>query len=121
MLKPRPIATKSELKLIKTLNLHGIKVWSNKQLHGFYPDIWVCNTKILIEIDGKYHSTPEQKIKDKQRSRILRKYGYKILRFTNWQVEKRSPRIVKMVKEAIKKERAKEQAKALKLMKAVGD
>lgn len=117
MLKPRPIATKSELKLIQILALHNIKVWSNKQLHGFYPDIWIVNTKILCEIDGKYHYTPEQKAKDKRRSLILRKYGYKILRFSNWMIENRSKTVVERIKAAIAKEYAKERAKALKLIK----
>ena len=117
MLKPRPIATKSELKLIQILTLHNIKVWSNKNLHGFYPDIWIVNTKILIEVDGKIHSSPEHKAKDKRRSLILRKYGYKILRFSNWMIENRSKTVVERIKAAIKKERSKERAKALKLIK----
>ena len=121
MIKPRPIATKSEQKLIQILTTHNIKVWSNKNLHGFYPDIWIVNTKILIEIDGKYHSTLEQKAKDKRRSLILRKYGYKILRFSNWMVENRSKTVVDRIKAAIKKEREKERAKQLKLIKAAGD
>jgi very-short-patch-repair endonuclease len=108
VLKPRPIATKSELKLIQILTLHNIKVWSNKNLHGFYPDIWIVNTKILIEVDGKIHSSPEQKAKDKRRSLILRKYGYKILRFSNWMVENRSKTVVDRIKAAIAKERAKQ-------------
>lgn len=90
-------------------------------MHGFYPDIWIANTKILIEADGKYHSTPEQKAKDKRRSLILRKYGYKILRFSNWMIENRSSTVVERIKEAIAKERAKERAIALKSIKAVGD
>jgi very-short-patch-repair endonuclease len=119
VLKPRPIATKSELKLIQILALHNIKVWSNKNLHGFYPDIWIANTKILCEIDGRYHSSPEQKAKDKRRSLILRKYGYKILRFSNWMVENRSSKVVERIKAAIAKERSKERVKALKLVKAI--
>jgi very-short-patch-repair endonuclease len=121
MLKPLPVATPSEKLLIRKLLIHGIKSWSNRNLHGFYPDIWIANTKILIEVDGSVHSTPEQKAKDKRRSLILRKYGYKILRFSNWMVENRSKTVVERIKAAIKKELEKERAKQLKLIKAVGD
>ena len=114
---PRPIATPSELKLIQILNTHNIKVWSNRNLHGFYPDIWIVNTKILVEVDGSVHSSPLQKAKDKRRSLILRKYGYKILRFSNWMIENRSSKVVERIKAAIAKERLKQ----LKLIKAVGD
>jgi very-short-patch-repair endonuclease len=113
----KPPSTKSERLLIAILKFHKIEVWHNKNLHGFYPDIWVVNTKILVEIDGKYHSTPQQKAKDKRRSLILRKYGYKILRFSNWMIENRSKTVVERIKAAIKKERSKERAKALKLIK----
>jgi very-short-patch-repair endonuclease len=109
----RPIATYSELRLISILRLHGIKVWSNKLLHGFYPDIWIIGTKLLIEIDGKIHKLPSVHERDKERSKILRRYGYRVLRFTNWQVEHRSDRIVLKIKEAIAKDRFKS-AKRLK-------
>jgi very-short-patch-repair endonuclease len=115
----KPKETKSERLLIAVLKFHGIEVWHNKPLHGFYPDLWVVNTKVLIEVDGRYHYTPEQKAKDKRRSLILRKYGYKILRFSNWMVENRSKTVVERIKAAIAKERAKERSKALKSVKAI--
>jgi very-short-patch-repair endonuclease len=104
----KPVATRSERLLIAILKFHGIEVWHNKPLHGFYPDLWVVNTKVLIEVDGRYHYTPDQKAKDKRRSLILRKYGYKILRFSNWMVENRSSKVVDRIKAAIAKERAKQ-------------
>lgn len=110
---PRPLATASELRLISILKLHDIKVWSNKLLHGFYPDIWIMGTRLLIEIDGKIHRLPSVHARDKGRSKILRRYGYRVLRFTNWQVEHRSDRIVLKIKEAIVKDRIKA-AKRLK-------
>ena len=111
---PRPIATYSELRLISILKLHGIRCWSNKLLHGFYPDIWIMGTRLLIEIDGKIHSQTSVHARDKERSKILRRYGYRVLRFTNWQVEYRSDRIVEKIKEAIVKDRIKAVKQALK-------
>ncbi|MDH6310100.1 leucyl-tRNA synthetase [Dysgonomonas sp. PFB1-18] len=48
---------------------------------------FVCFEKgIIIEVDGGYHNTPEQKEYDEQRSAILTDLGYQILRFSNEEV-----------------------------------
>lgn len=48
---------------------------------------FVCLEKqLIIEIDGGYHSTPEQQAKDADRTRHLESLGYHVLRFTNEEV-----------------------------------
>ena len=107
----KPPTTPSEFRLKAVLERAGLKVWHNKLCFGYYPDFWVQGTKVLIEVDGKYHNTPEQKEKDKRRSKILRSYGFKIIRCTNYQVEKNPAKIVSSVKDEIVKQRAKNKAK----------
>ena len=41
---------------------------------------------IVIEIDGGYHSTEEQKKKDEERDEWLRSYGFIVYRITNEEV-----------------------------------
>jgi len=44
--------------------------------------------KLIIEIDGNYHSNSKQKKKDARRTHVLTKWGYKVIRFTNRQAIK---------------------------------
>jgi len=66
---------------------------SNKQLGvrfrrqhiiGQYIADFACLEKMLIiELDGGYHSLPEQQIRDEQRTADLQEKGYRVIRFTN--------------------------------------
>ena len=48
---------------------------------------FVCLTKrLIIEVDGDYHFTPEQILSDQERTSILNELGYKVIRFTNEEV-----------------------------------
>jgi Protein of unknown function (DUF559) len=46
-------------------------------------DFLVPELDLIFEIDGGYHDTPEQKEKDRERDRRLRKLGYKVVRIAN--------------------------------------
>ena len=41
---------------------------------------------LVIEVDGWSHEVEEQKQKDLIRDGVLRKVGFKILRFSSWEV-----------------------------------
>ena len=41
---------------------------------------------LVIEVDGEYHSTNEQKALDDIRTEYLNKIGFSVIRFTNEQV-----------------------------------
>lgn len=43
--------------------------------------------KIVVEIDGGYHATEEQRAKDAERSKTLRAHMYHVIRFTNDEVK----------------------------------
>ena len=50
-------------------------------------DIYIPEKKLIIEVDGKYHDTEEQKIKDKTREDYIKKAGFEIIRFRNEDVK----------------------------------
>ena len=81
-----PPKTSSEFKAKEILEDHGFSVIHNQCLYGYYPDLRVAGTKVLIEIDGGYHSSRNQKVKDSERTKILEGYGFVVLRFTNGQI-----------------------------------
>ncbi|MGB3501917.1 MAG: endonuclease domain-containing protein [Mesorhizobium sp.] len=49
-------------------------------------DIGSLRLKLLIEVDGEVHNEPAQRERDRRRSRWLEAEGYRILRFTNFDV-----------------------------------
>lgn len=54
---------------------------------GNYIVDFLCEEKkLIIELDGGQHNTPENKILDSQRSQYLESKGYKIVRFWNNEV-----------------------------------
>lgn len=52
----------------------------------FIADFICLDKQLIIEIDGGYHSLPEQQISDEERTEWLEQRGYRILRFSNEEV-----------------------------------
>ena len=62
------------------LGLH----FRRQHIIGCYIADFVCiRRKLIIEIDGVYHSQEEQTIKDYLRTEDLNKMGFEVMRFTN--------------------------------------
>lgn len=49
----------------------------------YYADVYIPKLRLIIEIDGGYHLTNEQKRKDKNRSAGIRRLGYHVVRLSN--------------------------------------
>ena len=52
----------------------------------FIADFACLPEKLIVEIDGGYHSLPGQRISDGQRTQWLEEHGYTVLRFSNEEV-----------------------------------
>ncbi|MFN7676517.1 DUF559 domain-containing protein [Flavobacterium sp.] len=52
----------------------------------FIVDFICLEKKLIIEVDGGYHNTNEQKEADELRTQILNEIGFKVIRFTNEEV-----------------------------------
>ena len=69
------------------LHLRGNKLglhFRRQHIIGCYIADFVClKKKIIIEVDGGYHSQPAQAIKDYYRTEQLESLGFKVLRFKN--------------------------------------
>lgn len=54
---------------------------------GDYIVDFVClGSLLIVEVDGEYHNTEEQKREDKIRTNALNKLGFRVIRFTNEEV-----------------------------------
>lgn len=65
----------------------GFKVSRQKPLlNAYIVDFYIGSFGIVIEIDGGYHDTKEQIVKDALRTKRLNDYGIRVIRFTNEEV-----------------------------------
>jgi len=63
-------------------------------IDDFITDFVCLGKRLIIEVDGGYHLTPEVKAADEQRTAILEYSGYKIIRFTNEEVMFNTKKVV---------------------------
>ena len=68
------------------LSSYPIRFQRQKAIDNFIADFYCDKAKLVIEIDGSQHGTPEGKRNDEFRTEILKDYGLKIIRFTNRQI-----------------------------------
>ena len=64
----------------------GQKCLRQHIIGDYIVDFLFRKSKVIVEIDGGYHFTEEQKNNDAVRTDWLEQQGYKVIRFTNEQV-----------------------------------
>ena len=64
----------------------GYKFRRQHVIDTYIVDFVCLQSKLVIEVDGKYHNQAEQKEWDELRRRKLTELGFTVIRFTNEQV-----------------------------------
>lgn len=64
----------------------------------FIVDFACVEYKLIIEVDGGYHSEPHQQNDDAVRAEILNKMGFHVIRFTNEQVVENRQEVINEIK-----------------------
>ncbi|TCS94973.1 endonuclease domain-containing protein [Hazenella coriacea] len=88
-----------QIRLYDALKREGYRrVKSEYETCGYQIDLVIKRYRLAIECDGAaYHSNTEQKARDRKKSAVLRKHGWKVMRFKgreiNGQIEKCVERI----------------------------
>lgn len=85
----RKLATEAEVVLWEKLKNHKFDELKFRRQHpiGVYIADFYCQCfKLVIEVDGDYHRTPEQTEKDRERTAYLNANGVQVIRFTNNEV-----------------------------------
>ncbi len=74
-----------------------------QHLIGKYIADFVClEKKLIVEVDGEYHNTPEQQALDTERTLELeQKYFFKVIRFTNDEVKHHISIVLNKIKETL--------------------
>ncbi len=64
----------------------GVKFLRQHVIYDYITDFVALEQKLIIEVDGGYHYSPEQIEWDAYRTDDLMKFGFKVIRFTNEEV-----------------------------------
>ena len=83
---------------------NGINNFKIRRQHpiGLYiADFYCHEVKLIIELDGSIHDSPEKKELDKDRERDLEKWGYTIIRFANQEVISTSEEVIRIITENV--------------------
>ena len=91
-------AEKAMWEILRGKNI-GFKFRRQHVIADFIVDFVCLKLQLVIEIDGKYHLTSEQKEADEWRTSILNRLGYSVLRFTNEDVLHHPEKVLKKIKE----------------------
>ena len=67
---------------------YPIRFQRQKCIDNYIVDFYCFRAKLIIELDGSGHYEPEKKIQDDIRTNILEKYGLKVIRFCNLDIDK---------------------------------
>ena len=57
-------------------------------IENYIVDFYIAEKKIVIELDGVQHNSPEGKESDKQRDTVLASWGITVLRYSNESIRK---------------------------------
>lgn len=74
----------------------GVKFRRQHVIETFIPDFVALSIRLIIEVDGKIHL--KQKYKDKERTELLELAGYKVLRYTNEEIESDIEKVIEEIK-----------------------
>lgn len=69
--------------LVRNRRLLGLKFRRQHVLRGFVVDFYCAELKLVLEIDGGVHATPERAAYDAVRSAILEGAGFRVVRLPN--------------------------------------
>lgn len=95
--------TKSETILWQTLRseFRGIRFRRQHPIGDYIADFLCVTEKLVIEVDGGYHSEPQQQQEDQWRTEYLQSKGYRVIRFTNEEIDTNVNDVIYKIKEEL--------------------
>ena len=71
------------------LRSYPVRFLRQKVLGNYIVDFYCAKAKVVIELDGSQHYDPENRLADEERDRYLNELGITVLRYTNFDIQKR--------------------------------
>jgi acyl-coenzyme A synthetase/AMP-(fatty) acid ligase/very-short-patch-repair endonuclease len=79
-------------------NRTGYHIRRQHVIDEFITDFVCLKKKVVIEVDGGYHTNEEQQLYDEMRTTFLSELGYQVIRFTNEEVKFQTDIVVQKIK-----------------------
>ncbi len=83
---------------------HPLRFQRQKTIGNFIADFYCHQAKLIIELDGAQHFTPEGHTYDEARTAALETFQCNVLRFTNREIDSEFPAVCTQI-EAVLRER----------------
>ena len=96
--------TDAEMLLWNALRSHrfsGLKFRRQHPVKWFIADFYCQEVKLIIEVDGGIHATPDQSAYDAGRTAEIEELGLKIIRFTNEEILTNLEFVLQKIEETI--------------------
>ncbi|MEO6136423.1 MAG: DUF559 domain-containing protein, partial [Ginsengibacter sp.] len=77
------------------------KVRRQHVIDGFIIDFAFLNEHLLVEVDGGYHNDSNQKEYDEARTEFLTELGFRLIRFTNEEVENNISNVLEKIRKEL--------------------
>ena len=84
------------------LREYPVRFQRQKPIERYIVDFWCAKASLIVELDGSGHFTPETIKKDEIRTKELESFGYKVIRFTNSEVDKNFYEVCSVIDREIK-------------------
>ena len=79
------------------LRSHPVRFQRQKTIGQFIADFYCEKARLVIELDGAQHYTPEHMQYDAQRTAALEALHLEVLRFSNSDIDQRFPAVCKLI------------------------
>ncbi len=70
-------------------------------IEDYIVDFYIAEKKVVIEVDGVQHTSPEHKAADEERDRTLGTWGITVLRYSNESIRKDFPAVAEHLWQAL--------------------
>ena len=86
----------------KFLRKYPVRFQRQKPIDNYIVDFYCAKAKLIIELDGYYHTTDAQLIYDKKRTEQLEEKNFNVLRFSNADIENDFEKVCKQIDFVVK-------------------
>jgi very-short-patch-repair endonuclease len=101
----RHIPTEAERLLWERLRKRQVDNYYFRRQHplsNYIADFYCHSQKLIIEVDGNIHNSPEAIEYDKSREYVLKEFGYTIIRINNSEIFEDIDSVIKKIAEVLK-------------------
>ena len=84
------------------LRNYEVNVYKQRIINNYIADFYCHAARLVIELDGSQHYTPEGRSYDEARTDIIERYGIEVIRFANADVDDNFAGVCYVIDEKIK-------------------